>query len=210
MGWRGLLIEPDPKTFQQLKKKNRRAHLANVCLSSQLYPEQVRAYLIWCVLILILCPGQLTLYRHIKYTEGNTLIFNPAKEISKDNSVHVQCVPLETLLIASELRQIDLFSLDVEGLELEILKGINFDRLGVKVSICMVLHKRLSLQRNLPMHRRKFDKPRCNQPHQASRQIKWKFFQLFWDLPFNILCKHNSHAESHKILKRHQTTNAFL
>ena len=41
LNWTGLLIEPDPVSFKQLLKGDRKAWKANCCLSSHPYPYQV-------------------------------------------------------------------------------------------------------------------------------------------------------------------------
>ncbi|CAL4231887.1 unnamed protein product, partial [Meganyctiphanes norvegica] len=41
LGWTGLIVEPDPINFKELLTKNRKAWLANVCLSLQPYPVKI-------------------------------------------------------------------------------------------------------------------------------------------------------------------------
>lgn len=43
------------------------------------------------------------------------------------------CFPVETLLLALNRTHVDYFSLDVEGLEMEILESIPWDRLNIMV-----------------------------------------------------------------------------
>ena len=43
----------------------------------------------------------------------------------------VPCFPFETLMLALNRSHVDFFSLDVEGVELEVLKTIPFDRITV-------------------------------------------------------------------------------
>ncbi|MDA8905242.1 FkbM family methyltransferase [Candidatus Thioglobus sp.] len=52
------------------------------------------------------------------------------------NWSHVNCCSLGYLLNHLEINKIDFFSLDVEGVELEVLKGINFDAVDIKY-ICV-------------------------------------------------------------------------
>ena len=40
-GWRGVLVEGDPKNFELVRKKNRRAWTVNGCLSTSSYPNVV-------------------------------------------------------------------------------------------------------------------------------------------------------------------------
>ena len=47
--------------------------------------------------------------------------------------VNVQCFPLYSLLLALDRNHIDYLSLDVEGVELEILKTVPFDLLDISV-----------------------------------------------------------------------------
>ncbi len=49
-------------------------------------------------------------------------------------TVHdVYCFPLLSMMLALNCTHIDYFSLDVEGLELQVLKTIPFDRLDISV-----------------------------------------------------------------------------
>lgn len=46
-----------------------------------------------------------------------------------------QCIPLYTMLLALNQTVIDWFSLDVEGSEMEILRGLPFDKVTIKVKV---------------------------------------------------------------------------
>ena len=41
-GWTGILIEPQPTIYQQLKRKHRKAFTLNACVSVVPYPSTVR------------------------------------------------------------------------------------------------------------------------------------------------------------------------
>ena len=47
----------------------------------------------------------------------------------------VQCLPLESVLLAVDMRRVDLFVLDVEGAELDILNNFNFNKFEIDVRI---------------------------------------------------------------------------
>ena len=64
--------------------------------------------------------------RIIKYLDGEFL------KLGLD-LVEVQCFPLFSLLLASNLTTIDYFSLDVEGEELNVLKNIPWHNVDIKV-----------------------------------------------------------------------------
>jgi hypothetical protein len=55
LGWKGLLIEADPKNVDLLKKKNRKAWLVPTCLSIMPYPIEVRNILVSNICLLRLC-----------------------------------------------------------------------------------------------------------------------------------------------------------
>lgn len=59
---------------------------------------------------------------------------------SKRKAKIVPCFPLETILLALNRTQIDYLSLDVEGVELEVLKTIPFDRIDIEVMTVEYLH----------------------------------------------------------------------
>ena len=52
----------------------------------------------------------------------------------------VPCIPLHSLLLALNQTHIDYFSLDVEGVELDILKTIPFDKLDIRTLSVEFLH----------------------------------------------------------------------
>ena len=59
----------------------------------------------------------------------------------------IPCFPLETLLAALDRKTVDFFSLDVEGVELEILKTIPYDRIDIKVLAVEYVHGNKSAYR---------------------------------------------------------------
>ncbi len=52
----------------------------------------------------------------------------------------VPCFPLESILLALNHTHVDYFSLDVEGLELDILKTIPFDRIQIDTLSVEYIH----------------------------------------------------------------------
>ena len=50
-----------------------------------------------------------------------------------DQITSAQCFPLHTILLAADRTAIDLFSLDVEGHELKVLKTIPWHKVDIKV-----------------------------------------------------------------------------
>ena len=52
----------------------------------------------------------------------------------------VQCLPVYTLLLALNRTIVDYFSLDVEGVELQVLKTVPFDKVDIKVLTVEFVH----------------------------------------------------------------------
>ncbi|CAG0915056.1 unnamed protein product [Notodromas monacha] len=64
----------------------------------------------------------------------------PSRVCVKICIYEVPCYPVTALLLAANLDSIDFFSLDVEGLELKVLKTIDFQRIKIKVIHMDLLH----------------------------------------------------------------------
>lgn len=107
--WTGLLIEANPKLFQVLKSRNRNAYLSNTCISTVPYATKLN-------------------FTFADYL-GGIEATNDKSMIS--GSDLVQCFPMDTYFQALDIREINYFSLDVEGAEYEILKQIDFHRIKI-------------------------------------------------------------------------------
>lgn len=101
-GWRGLLIEPVPRHAERLRK-HRSARVYECACGS---PEQHG------LTLPIYENGQLSSLAPINGT---------------DNAVNVKVVTLGSILAHAEVTHIDFLSIDVETLEVEVLKGFPFD-----------------------------------------------------------------------------------
>ncbi|CAL4174702.1 unnamed protein product, partial [Meganyctiphanes norvegica] len=106
----GLLVEADPSNFKKLKTKHRRAWAAQVCLSPHPFPVKVM----------------------FKQDFNTGKIAEPSTNTLKKGYVQVQCLPLASLLAALSRTTVHYFSLDVEGLELQVLQTIPFEKLDIK------------------------------------------------------------------------------
>ena len=75
-------------------------------------------------------------------------------------TITAQCFTLHSLLLAVGQTEVDYFSLDVEGPELEILQTIPFDKIRIKV-ITVEYRVHVSMKRiNIPMSLEKLEKLR--------------------------------------------------
>ena len=109
--WTGLLVEPNQRVFRKLLSKNRKAYCLHGCISSCPYPQE-------------LTVGSRGLGEDTVYYENRL----------GDTNL-VECYPLYSLLSALNFTTVDLFILDIEGFELNVLRTLPFSRVNVKVWI---------------------------------------------------------------------------
>nr|XP_045598651.1 protein Star-like [Procambarus clarkii] len=112
-GWSGLLIEPDPKLFRTLSGLNRKAYSINAAVS-------------------LTNVSALATFRPAR---GEGRIWENSKK-----GITVQCFPLYTMLLALTVRQIDFFSLDIEGHEMKVMKALPWEKVKVRVMCIEVNH----------------------------------------------------------------------
>ena len=156
-GWRGVLIEPVTGAWRQLRKNRnaRRNHLANVACVSFAFPHD-----------------------HVEIATSNLMstplgvdsdIADPLRHairglkfVQGQESVTIERAIATTLTrvldAAGAPATIDFLSLDVEGAELEVLKGVDFSRYHFKV---MVIESRdiERLSSFLHIHRYRLTRP---------------------------------------------------
>lgn len=130
-GWTGLLIEPAKSTFAELEKN--RSHRRNslrraACVSFGYRKPEVRLF--FSDLMSVAVGLESTIgdpYKHVKQGE---------RFLTDSQKLGIESVPAITLTSALEEagapRIIGLLALDVEGAELEVLKGIDFQRFRIR------------------------------------------------------------------------------
>ena len=119
--WTGLLIEPNPEYFQDLLVAKRNAYVTNTCLSSTRTSEtvQFKALGLFGGVVCRIDDTQLKFVKKLPHY--------------KTKDITTQCFTLYSILLALGQTQVDYFSLDVEGPELEILQTVPFDKLKIDV-----------------------------------------------------------------------------
>lgn len=118
--WTGLLIECHPKLVPQLRKTQRKAFVADVCLSTNEKPSM--AEIISAKDIFNKYPGSSSFKRQF-FDRTNTTA----------EKFNVTAVPLYSVLAAVGVKVVDFFVLDVQGIELNVLKTFPFDLVFVKI-----------------------------------------------------------------------------
>jgi hypothetical protein len=124
LNWRGILIEPIPDVYNQLiKNRSKKNFFYNYALVNSEYTKDEIDFI---------------------YNKNDSLLAKKSpKSFSKnilnykdDEIIKVKATTLNKIIFDHKLPQIiDLFSLDVEGYEFEVLKGINFNEIKFKYII---------------------------------------------------------------------------
>ena len=102
LNWRGILIEPNKQIFQELKKNRSSKNIfENVALVSESFSKKI-------------------------YLTNNNLESKITGNLNNSN-IEVFTSTLNNILKKNEIYKINLFSLDVEGYEAEVLLGLNLN-----------------------------------------------------------------------------------
>ncbi|TRY77370.1 hypothetical protein TCAL_13404, partial [Tigriopus californicus] len=107
--WTGILIEGDPKSIPKILSKGRKSYVVPHCLATKNITMKVSygSY----------------------FNLGRIVDESPGRKDKK--VVDVMCLPLFAILKALKVPQVDYFSLDVEGNELDVLKTIPWDEVNI-------------------------------------------------------------------------------
>lgn len=116
MGWHGILIEPNRALFDQIVKSRPSSKAYNVACSS---PEKVGSAELK---IPYMADGKLDSGKAALDVEIDHAGF------SRYQTERVRVVTLDSILDANSVERIDFLSIDVEGTELDVLRGLNLER----------------------------------------------------------------------------------
>jgi FkbM family methyltransferase len=123
LNWRGILIEPDFNQYIKCVKNRPNSIVVNAALVSGGGGSKKNNK--------VLFPERSSLMAKIEQEN----IFNLFRLFFR-KLTYVNSISLGSLLSNLDITKIDFFSLDVEGNELEVLKGINFNDVDIKY-ICI-------------------------------------------------------------------------
>lgn len=128
LDWKGICIEPMKVPFEKLVQ-NRSCLCVNTCLSNftgeanflQISGGNTPGEINWAPMY-----SGLSEEYHPAQMQLTQKVINSYE--CKSEMIKVTCIPLQTLFDQQNITHVDYISLDVEGSELSILKGIDFSR----------------------------------------------------------------------------------
>ena len=109
-----------PYLFRSILSKNRKSFAINACISKN--KPIIAKFKILSGLSGIENDMPIEHQDRMKFESGNNTI----------ETIYVPCFSLNTILRAINITQIDYFSLDVEGAELNVINSIDFERIDIK------------------------------------------------------------------------------
>ena len=118
--WTGLLVEPSPIWWKELKSKNRNAWILPHCLSTEKKVHLIDFYSF---------SEDFVDFAFMSRTDMDHDFYEDfkAKHPHALNKLKVQCFPLQAVLKALDLPKVQYFSLDIEGAEYDVLKTVDFN-----------------------------------------------------------------------------------
>lgn len=140
LNWKGILIEPTFENYLSCIKKRKNSIVINSLLTSfENYTKKKYAFGDFLLSKTEHAGGgAMSSINNIKF--DSSLIFNLKNLYSKIRAkspiIPIHTTPLSLIADFYNISNIDFFSLDVEGHEYDVLKGINFKKLYIKY-ICV-------------------------------------------------------------------------
>lgn len=125
LNWKGLLIEPNEKKFNQCKENRKNSIVENAALVSKSFKNEFISGNFdqndyeSSLMAMVTDNGD--------YNDEE-IIKNRNERIEKFKVVKVPALTLSELLDIHKINKIDFFSLDVEGYEISVLNGIDFQK----------------------------------------------------------------------------------
>ena len=124
-GWKGLLVEPVPSMAALCRKNRPRAKVVNAALVAT--PE-IKSIKIAAVGLYGYVTGSFASQEHEAEHRRRGALTAGLSSAASVEDIEVRARTLESILDEVNLGSVDLFSLDVEGYEINVLRGMNMAR----------------------------------------------------------------------------------
>lgn len=124
--WEGVCIEPNPKFYKELCK-NRKCITLQYCAYDEDTEKEFMA---------ISGKGEMLSGINSCYNEYHSNRISKETIYSSKKVINVKCIPLKRIFNDYSLNVIDYLSIDTEGSELNIIRGIDFNTVHINV-ICI-------------------------------------------------------------------------
>jgi FkbM family methyltransferase len=133
LGWKGVLVEPNNEAFEICRENRPNSKVFNAALIS--HDNPIKEITMMHRRVYSEDPGLMT---SVKYSPiwDNPAWSAKASALDEEEIRYEFLVPactLDSLLEPLDIKTIDFFSLDVEGFELEVLKGFSIEKYLPKV-----------------------------------------------------------------------------
>ena len=126
-GWSGLLVEPIPRLASKCRTNRKRSIVEEcVLVASENMGQEIE------IVDLDLMTAVVEGFSDVSEMHQRIFLAERVQKI-KSNKISVMSSSLNSLLELHQRYEIDLLSLDVEGFELEVLKGLDLKRFSVSV-----------------------------------------------------------------------------
>ena len=122
-GWHGILVEAIPELFEKCCKLRKKSRVFNCALvSSDFTGTHVKMK--YANLMSLVEGAMSDAEKEAEHIENGLR----CQKIDESYTIDVPARTLTSILDECKVKEIDLFSLDVEGYELNVLKGLDFER----------------------------------------------------------------------------------
>lgn len=121
-GWTGLLVEPIPELAERCRRNRPKSFVENCALVPFGYPDTVEMR--YCNLMSMVKGAMAREEQELDHIRRGREV----QRLPSTYELTVRARPLTELLDRYRPERIDLFSLDVEGFELNVLRGLDLDR----------------------------------------------------------------------------------